>query len=159
MSDENVEILKGKIEELQSKIEELSRDDVYGMWTRAAFLQFCQVMPRGRRTILFLDFDGIHNLNKEIGYKEVDRKIRSTFTIPFRTSDIVARWYSGDEIVILFDGEGEGVQRKITELVEKANENGLSFTYEVGHWEVGKSDVITAVDDLSNKNRAKRKKA
>lgn len=122
-----------------------------------AFLQFCKVMPRGKRALVFLDFDGIHGLNGKIGYNEVDKRIRATFATHFRSSDIIARWYSGDEIVILFDSDAAFAQKKVDELAERANANGLSFTYEIGEWEVGRADVVGVVDGLASKNAAKRK--
>jgi GGDEF domain-containing protein len=146
---EEVAVLLKKIEELQSKVDELSKDDVYGVWTRAAFLQFCKVMPRGIRALVFLDFDRIHELNEMIGYKEVDKRIHSTLDIGFRSSDIIARWYSGDEIVILFDGNLDFAQKKLKELRDSASKNGLGFKYSIGVWEVGKKTVEVVIDDLS----------
>jgi GGDEF domain-containing protein len=149
MSNIQAKDLLKKIEELQEKVEELSRDDVYGIWTRAAFLQFCKVMPRGVRAIVFLDFDRIHDLNETIGYQEVDKKIRSTLDAGFRASDLVARWYSGDEIVILFDGDIELANKKMIELKESALRNGLSFKHNIGIWEVGKREADHVIEDLS----------
>src|SRR3972149_6988341 len=88
---------QSEIEALNRKLQELSWDQVFGMWTRTAFLQFCRVMPRGRRALVFIDLDHIHELNHKLGYAEVDRRVRSTFSIPLRSSDIVARGDSGDE--------------------------------------------------------------
>ena len=36
-----------EIQELEKRVQELSWDEPFGMWTRGAFLQFCRVMPRG----------------------------------------------------------------------------------------------------------------
>ena len=36
-----------EIDELKHRIQELSWDEPFGMWTRGAFLQFCRIMPRG----------------------------------------------------------------------------------------------------------------
>ena len=52
----------------------------------------------------FIDLNHIYELNEHLGYNEVDRRVKEMFSVSFRRSDIVARWYSGDEIVILFDG-------------------------------------------------------
>jgi GGDEF domain-containing protein len=89
------------------------------MWTRNAFLQFCHVMPRDVRWVAFIDMNKIHELNEELGYTEVDRRIKETFSVPFRRSDVVARWYSGDYIVILFDADGSGAGHKIEQLVDR----------------------------------------
>jgi GGDEF domain-containing protein len=146
-----------EIEDLRHRIQELSWDQSFGMWTRTAFLQFCRIMPRGKRTIAFLDIDDVHSLNHAHGYVEVDRRVRDAFAIPFRRSDIVARWYSGDEIVVLFDSDPQGAQRKLEELAASAARNGISFTHEVGAWAVGETDIVDAVNGLSDRNRRKPK--
>jgi GGDEF domain-containing protein len=138
-----------EIESLRDRVRELSWDDVYGMYTRPAFLQFAQVMPRGRRVLAFIDMDNIHRLDQELGYTEVDRRIRTIFSVPFRRSDVVARWYSGDEIVILFDAERGGAERKMEQLAEAAAAEGLSFTHDIGDWEVGQEPIEDVVEQLS----------
>lgn len=77
--------------------------------------------------------------------------------MPFRRSDVVARWYSGDEIVILFDADEVGAGRKIEQLIESAAEQGMTFYAELGQWEVGKVTIEDTVDELANKV-AKQKK-
>ena len=144
-----------EIHDLRNKVEELSRDEVFGMWTRGAFLQFCRVMPRGTRTVVFLDLDDIHALNHSLGYAEVNRRIKATFSIPFRSSDLVARWFSGDEIVMLLDCDLEGAEIKIAQLRESAREQGLTFTHEVGEWEVGWQSITEVVEALADRNRKK----
>lgn len=136
---------------LRDKVRELSWDDAYGMYTRPAFLQFAQVMPRGRRIVAFIDLDNIHRLDQELGYTEVDRRIKASFSMSFRRSDVVARWYSGDEIVILFDAERIGAERKMDELAASSRRQGMGFKYEVGVWDVGKEPVEDVVDELARK--------
>jgi GGDEF domain-containing protein len=149
MSETEVKRLLKEIAKLKKKIEELSKDEVYGIWTRSAFLQFCRVMSRGSRAVIFLDFDRIHELNGLVGYKEVDKRIRSTLDIRLRASDLIARWYSGDEIVILLDGDEKLANKKIKILRDAASRNGLSFKYSLGTWEVGKVKIEEVVDGLS----------
>lgn len=151
----------GEIQALREQIRELSWDTAYGMWTRGAFLQFCQIMPRGTRTIVFLDLDRIHILNENLGYSSVDRRISAAFGGLFRRSDVVARWYSGDEIVILFDTDREAALRKVEQLAQSARAQGLTFTYAIGEWEVGKKPIEDVVDplatDVSEQKAAARK--
>ncbi|MDP6776072.1 MAG: hypothetical protein QGI83_04840, partial [Candidatus Latescibacteria bacterium] len=71
-------------------------------------------------------------------------RVKAMFSIPFRRSDVVARWFSGDEIVILFDSERDGAEMKVAELVESGKDQGLSFKYEIDVWKVG----ITPIDDV-----------
>ena len=144
--------LDTELKELRQRVEELSWDSAYGMWTRGAVLQFCQVMPRGTRTILFIDLDKIHVLNNELGYTAVDARIQASFSaISLRRSDLVARWYSGDEIVILFDSDRPFADSKIADLQESAKAQGLSFTYAVGEWDVGKESIEEVVKELSDR--------
>ena len=139
-----------EISDLRKQIKELSVDPAYGMWTRPAFNQFCQVMPRSRRVIAFLDLDNIHDLDQDLGYSEVDRRIQIIFSVPFRRSDVVARWYSGDEIVILFDSDRAGAERKLAELGVSSEGQGMSFKYAIGEWNVGQEPVEDVVEKLSD---------
>jgi hypothetical protein len=78
----------------------------------------------------------------------VDQRIRRTFSIPFRSSDLIARWYSGDEVVILFDGEIEGARHKMRELAAAARAQDLSFCSEHDFWRVGEEPVKDIVDRM-----------
>ena len=142
-----------EIDELNRRIQELSWDEPFGMWTRSAFLQFCRIMPRGKRTVVFIDLDDIHGMNHRLGYTEVDRRVKQAFSIPFRRSDIVARWYSGDEIVVLFDSDRKGAEKKVEELRRRALELDLSFSSEIGMWNVSKKSIEEIVEMLSDRNR------
>ena len=72
-----------------------------------------------------MDLAGIHAMNQRIGFPAVDSLVKELFSIQFRRSDIVARWYSGDEIVIVFDGETDSAAHKIGQLREKSTEKGM----------------------------------
>lgn len=137
--------------DLRQRIAELSWDNTFGMWTRPAFMEFCRVMPRGWRAVALIDLNHIHDLNYQCGYAEVDRRIRAAFTIPFRRSDIVARWYSGDEIVILFDGNRYGLGRKIAELRVSAARVGLTFVSAIGEWDVGRQPIEEVISILAQR--------
>ena len=148
---------EGEIQELRRQVHELSWDSSFGMWTRNVFLQFCHVMPREGRWLACIDMNTLHELNEELGYTEGDRRIKETFSVPFRRSDVVARWYSGDYIVILFDADGSGAKRKIEQLVESATEQGLTFFAAQGRWEVGKMTIEGIVNELANEVVKKKK--
>ena len=145
-----------EISQLRRQVDELSFDNAFGMWTRGAFLHFCHVMPRGPRIIAFIDLNKIHKLNEEYGYAEVDRRVRDTFAVTFRRSDVVPRWYSGDEIVILFDSDLEWAEGKIVELKESAKIQQLTFHHALGEWEVGKSNIEDVVEELADKVTAQK---
>lgn len=140
-----------EIEQLQEQIAQLSMDPVFGMWTRNAFLQFSHIMPRGLRVVVFLDLDNLHQLNEQYGYENVNQRIRAIFSIPFRRSDLVARWFSGDEIVVLFDADEEFALRKIGQLEEAARQQGMSFHFQLAIWDVGKEPIEKVIDELSSK--------
>ena len=140
-----------EIHGLQEQVKELSWDTSFGMWTRGAFLQFCHVMPRGSRFVAFIDMNSIHKLNERFGYSEVDRRVKATFSVSFRRSDVVARWYSGDEIVILFDSDQIGAEGKMIELEKSAQNQDLGFEYEVREWMVGKILIEDLVKEMSDK--------
>lgn len=142
-----------QIRELEKRVQELSWDEPFGMWTRGAFLQFCRVMPRGERVVVFIDLDDIHDKNILLGYAEVDKRIKAAFDIPMRRSDIVARWYSGDEIVVLFDSDRAGAEKKVEEIRSHATGQGLTFRYNIGTWRVGVESIVDAVGKLSEKSR------
>ncbi len=140
-----------EIRGLREQVEKLSWDTSFGMWTRGAFLQFCHVMPRGSRIVAFIDLDDIHGLNERLGYTEVDRRVKATFfSMFFRRSDVMARWYSGDEIVILFDADRIGAERKMAELEKSAHNQGLSFKYRISAWEVGKTSIEDVIKRMSD---------
>ena len=138
-----------EIEELRQQVKDLSWDAGFSMWTRGAFLQLCEVMPRGLRTLIFMDIDNVHGLNERYGYAEVDRRIRESFAIRFRKSDVVARWFSGDEIVILMDSDLDGANRKISELKKSGEPRAITFKFAIGTWDVGRQEIEKAVEVLS----------
>ena len=125
-----------EIQELRRQIRELSWDSSFGMWTRNAFLQFCHVMPRDVRWIAFLDMNKIHELNEELGYTEVDRRIKETSPYPF----VAATW-----------------SRAGIRATRSAAERGMTFYTELGQWEVSKSTIEYTVEELAEKG-AKQKR-
>lgn len=106
--------LEKRIAELESKIEKLSIDPAYGIMTRAA-LDLEIALLSGARSIVYLDIDYLHKLNSEIGHAASDEKIRRALQI--RSSDILlkARWYSGDEIIIILSGDPEAFIHRLEE--------------------------------------------
>ena len=117
---------RGEIEYLQARVTELSWDETFGMLTRNAFLQYCGQLPPGGRSIVFLDLSEIGNLNNLYGYAEVDRRVKLIFSSLQIPGVTVARWYSGDEIVLLFDVSRDP-GKWITKLRRRAQRYGISF--------------------------------
>ena len=141
--------IQGEIDELRLKVAELCWDEPFGMLTRNAFLQRCRELPRIPCRIVFIDLDDIGDLNLRYGYKEVDRRIKSIFNGFYNPKELVARWYSGDEIVVLFDDVPDVAQR-MHELQLAAHTQGITFVYATGVWQVGDFSVEEIVDSLSS---------
>ena len=99
----------------------------------------------------FLDFDHLKQLNSKFGYAEVNNRIRRALSIKRRRSDLLARWFSGDEVIALFDGDLRAAKHKIEELKESARSEGLDFTYELGTWVVGSESIEEAVRRTANR--------
>ncbi len=141
--------LNRKILSLSQLVAELSWDEPFGMLTRNAFLQFCRRLPPAARRIAFIDLNDVGEMNLLYGYTEVDRRIQRVFAIFHGSGDIVARWYSGDEIVILFAGESDPIQ-KLNSLRLAAQTEQLTFFEQSGVWDSALGPVECAVLALSN---------
>ena len=104
--------------------ERLCYDDDFGMLSRNGLNE---VLKNNERTYngIFIDFDNLKILNKEVGYVKVNHIIKNIFsTYKFRQSDIVARYFSGDEIVILTQGDVQGM---INRFKEHCKDKRMSF--------------------------------
>jgi GGDEF domain-containing protein len=90
-------------------------DQAYGILTRLGGERTWKHMSARYAAfeVVFLDLDDLHQLNTELGYAEVDRRIRAVLN--FRQEDIVmARWYSGDEIIaVVPKGDGAGFAQRL----------------------------------------------
>ena len=116
-----------EIGELEERVRRLAWDPAFGMYTRAALLAMSGRELRGRKSVVFLDLDRVHELNLQFGYAEVDRRIRAAFSSNTRRSDMwAARWWSGDEVLLVLDcgvGQAEVVVGRLQQL---AQQQGLS---------------------------------
>lgn len=139
-----------EIEALQQQVADLSWDAPFGMLTRTAFLQLCKTLPPRSRTIMFIDLNNIGILNLTLGYSAVDQRIRETFSCLHPPHEIPARWFSGDEIVVLFDEKSDPVH-KIVELYRAGESHGIRFTYEAIEWDSGKQTIQSVIEPLSER--------
>jgi GGDEF domain-containing protein len=112
-----------KIKELEKMIRErdeiiarLSQDPSYGILSRQA-LEIDLEHLKLKRTgvfVVFGDIDHLHNFNAAIGHEEANRRIRSA--LHFRETDVrvhlKGKWYSGDEIAIVAEGDPESFCRR-----------------------------------------------
>jgi GGDEF domain-containing protein len=115
-----------KIEELERIITKLSTDPSFGILTRNA-LDLAIEKAGKPFNVIFIDFNNVHSMNKIIGYGKVNSSIRFIFNTyrEIYKNDIIGRWFSGDEIAIVF-WEGFASQ-KIKMLEEISNSNQMSF--------------------------------
>ena len=102
-------------------LEQLAHDQTYGCYSRQGLeLVVWQRVAVKATHIIFADINDVHKLNAELGYEEVDRRIRSALQV--RSSDVMAtgRWYSGDEIVwVISSGDPAGMIRRLTNSLAK----------------------------------------
>lgn len=137
-----------EIDALNKKLKELSGDEPFGMLTRNGFLHLCKEISPQFRKVVFIDLDGIGDLKLELGYAEVDRRIKSIFNGFCKPNEIVARWYSGDEIVLVFDDLAASDHR-IQQLQYEAESIGISFAYASGIWHKRCTPINELMDQLS----------
>lgn len=110
---------------LQSMLVAAYTDSSYGCLTRPG-LEALHRYSEGKE-VLFLDLDGMHDLNAQFGYAEVDARIAASLA-SVRHSDVVcARWYSGDEIIFIVNtGDAAGLAARLQSAFVNAE---LSATY------------------------------
>jgi GGDEF domain-containing protein len=119
------------------------RDRAYGCLTRVGL----ERRWTGRGAVLFLDIDDMRGLNKFHGYREVDRRIREALAESCRAGEaVVARWASGDEIVIwLHDLEAAGhVQTRLQAAFAR---RGMSAMYGAARAQRSLPHTVAAASD------------
>jgi GGDEF domain-containing protein len=125
--DIEIEILQKRIKELERKLETYSVDPSYEVFTRSAIFDKLEAVRGQARYIVFLDIDNLHHLNATTpGHHEaVNQKIRRALHI--RAEDVLfpARWYSGDELIIVLSGEPSSFCARLLEAFAR---EGMSFT-------------------------------
>ncbi|MFH1539459.1 MAG: hypothetical protein ABIH66_10905 [bacterium] len=139
------------MELLRRKYEKMLWDPNFEIFSRAGLDEIIENSMDEYRTVAFIDFDDVHQLNQKYGYDDVNRRIRSTLRRLAKSPEVfVARWYSGDEMVVL-SGHDEWMTASLVEEASKTGEcNGVPFTHQTGGWD-GKTPFKHVVDDLSNR--------
>ena len=133
--------LDQELEGLRKEVKRLSHDDAFGILTRQGLMASCTTRS-GKKAVVFLDFDRIGELNKELGYEEVNGRIKETFQQSIRHSDVLlGRWYSGDECLVLVDGDTTAAEAVLDRLRMHAQGQGLSFMAATGPWD-GKDEPL-----------------
>lgn len=142
---------------LQAEIVELGWDTNFGMYTRNALLRYCRALESGTRQVAFIDLEAIHSLNLRYGYEEVNARVSAAFDTTWRREHTVGRWFSGDEIAIVFDGDTspQKAQSCIGELEGRAHAQGLRLTWALGRWDVQSESIEEAMAPLIEELRCR----
>lgn len=116
---------------LHVDLEMLLHDPSYGISTRQGLdRRWRKVGARNHQEydVVFFDIDDMHKVNGQIGYEEVNRRLREALKI--RASDRffdIGRWFSGDEIgCIVPRGDGEGMAQRLR---SQLSAQGFSATF------------------------------
>jgi diguanylate cyclase (GGDEF)-like protein len=121
-------------------------DDLTGLGNRRGLLlagePVVEISRRARRpvTVLYMDVDGLKEVNDEHGHGAGDRLIVRTGEVlrrVFRDADVVAR-LGGDEFAVLLSGVGPGEAADLRDgLRERLAAQGISASVGVAHLEPG----------------------
>lgn len=84
----------------EDKIKRLSEDKSFGILNRNGLEEEILKIDINFNAI-FLDFDGMHELNNSIGYENVNAIITGIFKNFSRDEVLIGRWFSGDEIMLI----------------------------------------------------------
>lgn len=129
----------------------LSTDRAFGILTRPAFehslIYYITIGPE----LYCVDFDGIHKLNKALGYEKVNQIFTDIFEelYSYHPSIIIGRVFSGDEIAI---NSASGVD-VIGGLLSICKPKGIGFKYVKGSMLHLKTvdDAAKLLDEMSAK--------
>ncbi len=118
---------KEEMGNLKSLLKMLEWDDVFDMYSRRAFIQYCEANRDEWPVLAFIDIDEMNVLNKTWGYDAVNAKIRKAFKA-LSGSAVCGRWFSGDEIAIAFKSHEEA-NAGMRLLKSAAAAEGFDFTH------------------------------
>jgi diguanylate cyclase (GGDEF)-like protein len=147
--------LTRQIARLQAEIAELGWDTNFSMLTRNALLRRCRSLVDGVRQVAFVDLEAIHTQNLLYGYAEVDERVRAAFDLPWRNAHTVARWFSGDEIAVLFEAsvDAQEAEDRMHELETSTEVQGLGVAWATGSWDASTESIEEAMARLSEEVR------
>lgn len=136
---------------LRRKYEKMLWDPNFEIFSRAGLDEMIENSRDEYRTVAFIDFDDIHRLNRQYGYDDVNRRIRSTLSRLAKAPEVfVARWYSGDEMVVLSGYDEATTESLVEEALRSGEHNGVPFTHQTGEWD-NSTPFKDTVEELSNK--------
>lgn len=90
-----------QIKKQRQEIKRLHICPTYGCLSRQGINSYWNSLQRkDGLAIVFLDIDHMGELNSRLGYQEVDQRLSRAFS-QVRSNELLGRWYSGDELVML----------------------------------------------------------
>jgi diguanylate cyclase (GGDEF)-like protein len=136
------------------------RDELTGLYNRRGWFVLAEhELERARRqssarVLLFIDLDGLKQVNDALGHREGDRAIAdaaAVLTAASRSSDLVGR-LGGDEFVLLLgeDGRADVARRRLVEALDRHNADsgaGFELRLSIGA-EVWFPDAACTLDEL-----------
>lgn len=111
----------------QVEIKRLSYDVTFGIYKREYIERRApkaNSKEAAKKSLIFLDINDMHALNEKLGYAEVDSRINKALRVT-RRNELIGRWYSGDELVIICDTVS--VDCVIRRLTESFSKYGITF--------------------------------
>lgn len=90
-----VKTLETKVNQLEVEVHQAHMCPTFGIPTRRGIERRYHTRGPANTCIMF-DLDHMHDLNEQLGYVEVDQRIRRALNCAGGT---IGRWYSGDEFV------------------------------------------------------------
>jgi len=126
------------IKELKRQLLELAYDDLFGVLTRNGLKQKIKQIKKPFNA-LFIDIDNMKQLNADRGYDLVNDLIKDAISnFKFRQDDIIGRYFSGDELLIICEFPKKLAKRLKTQFKER----GLTFKHKYFYG-------LTNIEDIS----------
>jgi two-component system, cell cycle response regulator len=138
-------------------------DDLTGLYNRRGFSNLAHQQLRvaarngSRMLIIYIDLDGLKEINDRLGHAEGDIALIETASIlksTFRGSDIIAR-VGGDEFVVLLlestDKESAILRERLVENLRERNQragNSFRLAFSSGCAECGPEDIFCTLDEM-----------
>lgn len=136
-----IELIQTENEKLRRTLKELVYDNDYGMLTRKGFENTLHKFPRNQTLwITAMDICDMRGNNETHGYHKTNRLIKNTYSV-LRKSDICARFFSGDEIILITTNYPA---RALKKLKESAQANGIDFGYNIARTRANENLLNTA---------------
>ncbi|MGE5627640.1 MAG: diguanylate cyclase domain-containing protein [Solirubrobacterales bacterium] len=106
-------------------------DGLTGVWTRSSFDYYISMRIKNNDDfgVIFIDIDGLKNINDEFGHVEGDEAIKNAvnlITDILRKTDVIARW-GGDEFIIMLDNVSKD---DLSEVLDRINSRFAKYNGE-----------------------------